>query len=420
MEVKDVFEEWNAYAKKKELLDRDIDLDSIIRDAKLKIIAITGIRRAGKSSLLMLLSQKLLGYGKKVAYINVEDSRIKNRNDVLDEALKWFGEDGFLLLDEITSAGDWEGWLARNHELLKGRLMLIVSSSRKRLVMPSKPLRGRMLPFELYPLSFKEFLRFKRITYEKTTVGKGAIETAFAEYMKYGGYPEVALTDKEIDKVRIIDSYFKDIMGLDVAEMSGEDINIVEAFCRYIVQSQYFSASKCLNVLKSIGYKIGKEKILALESYSKLSYLFFFIPIFSYKIKDRAQYPRKAYSGDNGFPYSTGGRIDKGRLLENIVLLELKRRTQGRTDICYWKNAEGLETDFLIRQGTEVSEAIQVVYDLNDEKTQKREIKALVQCANEIKPHKSSMITMDVSKIKMIDGLKIRFIPAIDWLLGKY
>ncbi|MBI4014374.1 MAG: AAA family ATPase, partial [Candidatus Aenigmarchaeota archaeon] len=158
-----VFEEWSAYAQKKDLKLREMNLNGLERNSTLKIIAITGIRRCGKSSVVMLLFQKLLKEGKKAAYVNLEDSRIKGSRTVLDDILKWFGDSGYLLLDEITGVHDWEGWLARNHELLKGKLHLVVSSSRKRLAVPSKPLRGRMLAYELYPLSFREFLEFKKL-----------------------------------------------------------------------------------------------------------------------------------------------------------------------------------------------------------------------------------------------------------------
>jgi len=415
----EVFEEWTEYAKKKALLQRDVDLDSIVSNANFKIVSITGVRRCGKSSVLMLLFQKLNASGRKVGYVNLEDNRINGNSKVLDEVLKWFGDDGFLLLDEVTSALDWEGWLARTHEFLKGKLRIVVSSSRNSLVLPSKPLRGRILPHELYPLSFNEFLRFKGVDVEKTTMGRGKLERAFAEYVKYGGFPEVALAKEEIDKVRILNSYFKDIIGLDVAEVSKQDVSTVESFGKYVVQSPYFSASKCLNFFKSVGHKIGKEKILQLERYSEASYLFFFTPIFSYNIKDKSQYPRKAYCGDNGFHYSTLGKLDYGRLYENIAFLELKRRNQGQKEICYWKNKEGLETDFIIKQGNNASQAIQVVYDMDDEKTHKREENALVKCAQELKPEKLIILTKDKAETITRDKEKIRLTPLMDWLMEK-
>ena len=215
--------------------------------------------------------------------------------------------------------------------------------------------------------------------------------------------------------MRILNSYFKDIVGLDVAEVSNEDAGVVETFGRYVIQSPYFSASKCLNFLKTIGHKVGKEKILQFEHYSQASYLFFFVQIFAYNIKDKSQYSRKAYCGDTGFAHSTTGKMDLGRLFENLTFLELKRREHN--DVCYWKNTEGREVDFLIKQGTHIEQIIQVVYDLEDEKTMARETDAIVKCAKEFKMKTAIILTKNVSKTQEINGISIRFVPLIDWLL---
>ncbi len=416
MEKTAIFEEWGAYAKKKALLARELDLGQLERGSGSKIMAITGIRRAGKSSVLMLLAQKLAADGKKVAYVNLEDSRLSGEG-TLDEVLKWFGEDGFLLLDEVTSAHGWEGWLARVHELLSGRLRLIVSSSRKGLALPNKPLRGRTIQMEMFPLSFKEFLSFRKVAAEKTTVGRGKLERAFSEYLKYGGFPEVVLASDETDKVRILGSYFKDIVGLDIAEVSHQDPSTVEAFGKYALQSTYFSASKCLNFFKTLGHRIGKEKILQLEKYSEAGYLFFFIPIFSHSIKDRSQYPRKAYCGDTGFYYAIGGRTDFGRLYENAAFLELRRRALGRQEIYYWKNKAGLEADFVVRRGLGVAEAIQTAYGLEGELTEKREIRGMAACADELKPKKLLILTKDRAGVIKSGRHKIILAQLMDWLL---
>jgi len=412
-----IFEEWDVYAQKKELKPRDIEFSSMIKNSNLKIIAITGIRRSGKTSLLILLRQILAKKGKKIAYINLEDSRIKNNKNILDDTLKWFGDSGYLLLDEITSVHDWEGWLARNHEMLKGKLNLIISSSRKNLTVPNKPLRGRMLLQELYPLSFQEFIQFNNISLEKTTVGIGRIEKTLYEYLIYGGFPEVVLVANKTDKLRILGSYFKDIIGLDVAEISNENISVVELFGKYVIDTSYFSASKCLNFFKTLGYKIGKQSLLNLEKNSQESYLFFFVPIFSHTIKDRSQYPRKSYLGDAGFMYAISGKKDMGKLFENLVFLELKRKISQNQEINYWKNKQGIETDFVIREGLKIKEIIQVVYELKEEKTKEREIKGLVVCAKEFGFKKGTIITKDYEAIKTFDGVKIKFIPLWKWLL---
>ncbi len=414
--MKDIFEEWNLYSLKRELKPRDINLDEIVKNSKLKIIAITGIRRAGKSSILMLLQQKLTK-NKKVAYINLEDSRIKDNKDVLDNILKWFGDSGFLLLDEITSVKDWEGWLARNHEMLKGKLSLIVCSSRKSLITPNKPLRGRTLSYEFYPLSFREFLEFKNIKLEKTTAGIGRIEKALENYIIYGGFPEVVLLTNHTDKVNVINSYFKDIIGLNISEISNENINIVETFSKYIIESSYFSASKCLNYFKTLGYKIGKQSILNLEKYSQISYLFFFIQIFSKNIKDRTQYPRKAYLGDSGFMNAISGKRDMGRLYENVVLLKLKRKLKQNQEINYWKNPEGSECDFIIKEGLKIKKIIQVVYKIEDEKVKQRELKGILACLKEFGLKEGLVITKDYEGEEKINNRKIKYVPLRKWLL---
>jgi len=414
------FDEWNAYATKKALKSRDIALDRMESDAGLKIVGLTGIRRSGKSSLLMLLLQKLIHESKKAAYVNLEDSRIKDSKTILDDIIKWFGDDGYLLLDEITGAHDWEGWLARNHELLKDRLKLIVSSSLKKLAVPVKPLRGRMLIQELYPLSFREFLQFRRIKLERTTAGIGRIERALDEYLVYGGFPEVVLANDKTDKIRLLGSYFNDIIALDVSELSGEDTTTVSTFGKYIIEATYFSASKCLKFFKALGHKIGKQTILNLEKYSEDGYLFFFVPIFSYTAKDKLQYPRKAYLGDTGFLHAISGRKDKGRLFENAVFLEMKRRLQPQQEINYWKNKEGAEVDFIVREGLRTTEIINVVYDLSDEKTKRREIKGLVACAKECNLKDSLLITRNIEGTEVIDGVKISYIPLWRWLLNAH
>jgi len=416
MDLFSVFEEWDIYAKQQVLHQRDFDFPSIIRNAQLKIIAITGIRRSGKTSILMLLAQLLLRKGENVCYINLEDNRLKYQENVLDDIIKWFGDQGYLLLDEITSVNDWDGWLARTHELLKGKLHIIVSSSRRTLSSPTKPLRGRILSYELYPLSFQEYLDFNHIPIQQTTANIGKREQTFQSYQRYGGFPEVTLTKNNTDKIRILNAYYKDIIALDVAEISHEDISIVETFARYVLQTPYFSASKCLNFFKSLGFKIGKEKLLHLEQHAQSSYLFFFTPIFSYNIKDRSQYPRKSYAGDTGLFYSIQGTENKGRIYENIVFLELKRRLIGQQDICYWKNKEGKETDFIIKQGTNIKEIIQVTTDIHQKDTMNREINGLLACAKELGVNKGLILTESFEKTKTIDNVTIFFQPCMKWL----
>lgn len=417
MDAKDIFKESTAYALGRPLKSRKIDLDSIIRRSDLKIVAVTGARRSGKSSILMLLAQKLRAEGKKVAYINAEDSRLSG--PFLEDLIKWFGDEGYLLIDEITSAGDWAGWLARNHEMLKGKLRIIVSSSRSGLTQPPKALRGRIASVEVFPLSFEEMLQFQGIKREPTTAGRGKRESAFQSYLRFGGFPEVALMKEDVEKIETLDDYFKAILGLDVAEASGIDVASVTLFGKYVLNSPFFSASKCLDYFKSVGHKIGKEKLLQLEHFAQESYLFFFVPVFGRSVKDAAQYPRKAYPVDTGFFYAVAGDQDEGRLLESEVFLELRRRRrlEPGEEVSYWRDRAGKEVDFLVRNGSDVLEAIQVCYDLSDPKTMTREVDALKKCLDELKVTKGLIITMGPKEISGLDDERITVVDALDWVL---
>jgi hypothetical protein len=415
MDAKDVFEEWTSYSLRRPLNLRDVDLEGMANLSRRRIVAVTGVRRSGKSSLLMLLARYLDGRGEKVGFISCEDSRLDPAR-TLEEALKWFGEDGYLILDEVTSAKDWEGWLFRAHEMLGGRLKVIVSSSRTGLMAPSKPLRGRIASIEVFPLTFKEFLRFKNIESEPTTTGRGKVEKALLEYLRYGGFPEVVRTEPDMAKVSLLNDYFRETLSLDVAEALGSNVPVVQLFGRYVLWSQTFSASKCLNHLKGLGYKIGKERILQLESYSQESYLLFFLPIMAHNIKDRSQYPREAYPVDPGLLCSVRGIEDKGRLLECIVFLQLRRNLRPGEGMFYWKDRTGREVDFIIAAGSDARKAVQACLDVSDPITMRREVEALSRCAMQLGIEEATMVTWDRSEEVEADGIKIHLRPVIDWL----
>jgi predicted AAA+ superfamily ATPase len=415
---REVFEESTSYALSKELRPRNFNLEAIVEMSRSKIVAVTGVRRSGKSSLLMLLTSNIAALGEKVAYINAEDSRLPTET-LLEEALKWFGDEGYLIIDEITSAGDWSGWLARNHDMQKGKLKLIVSSSRTGLVLPPKALRGRIRQIEVFPLSFPEFADFRDVKIQTTTAGRGRLESLLVEYERYGGFPEIALLKNGAENVATLNDYFQQIVALDVAESAREDVAAARLFSRYVLSSPYFSASKCLNYFKTVGYKIGKEKILVLEQFAQESYLFFFVPVAGRSVKDRAQYPRKSYPVDSGLLFSVGGIEDKGRLLECVVFLELRRRLRGNEEIHYWRNASGGEVDFIIMKGAETVSAYQVTYEMKDPKTRTREIRSLGDCLDEIECDNGMMITWGEHEDAVAEDRRVKVVKAIDWLMGR-
>jgi len=145
------------------------------------------------------------------------------------------------------------------------------------------------------------------------------------------------------------------------------------------------------------------------------------IPIFSYKIKDSLQYPRKVYFIDNGFITSISTRHSKdlGRFYENSVAIEiLRRNAQKDTEIYYWSDRKGKEVDFVIKEGLQINKLIQVCYDIGDFDTKKREIEALLKASKDLKCNNLIVITNNYDAVEEIKKQKIQFISLHNWLLS--
>jgi predicted AAA+ superfamily ATPase len=191
---------------------------------------------------------------------------------------------------------------------------------------------------------------------------------------------------------------------------------------RLLLDSKEYSINKTYNNLKSIGQEIGKLTVQKYISYIENSYFAFSLPIFSYKIKDQIQYPKKVYFIDNVFinAISTKFMNNFGRLYENSVAIELKRRKE---DSYYWKNAKKEEVDFVLKGDTKVKQLIQVCYDISDADTKKREVKALLKASKDLKCNNLLVINRDYSGEEESEWFgikaKIKFIPLWKWLLEK-
>jgi predicted AAA+ superfamily ATPase len=144
------------------------------------------------------------------------------------------------------------------------------------------------------------------------------------------------------------------------------------------------------------------------------SYLFHFPHIFLFGVKDRSQYPRKCFCGDNGFFGLSTSEVGAGRLWENAVFLRC--RAKNTSEISYWKDRSGREVDLVVRDGTSVSQAIQVCSSMADDRTRRREIDALVRCAKELKSQRC-LIICDEEWTAEHEGVVIESIPLLDWVM---
>ena len=295
------------------------------------------------------------------------------------------------------------------------------STSKLSLKEIPKALRGRTLNKKVFPLSFKEFLKFKNIELEKdfyySEKKLNKIKNQLREYLEYGGFPEVVLEDEEQNKKRLIQEYFRTIVALDLGEKYNiKNLELLSDLLKLMLNSTMFSHNKMYNILKSMGKKVGKESMVNYVKKSQEIFFSYLLPIFSYKIKDQMQYPKKLYFNDNGFINYVGLKFseDLGRLLENVVAIELKRRGK---EIYYWSDRKKREVDFVIKEGTEIKQLIQVCYNLNEE-TKDREIKSILKASKDLSCKDLTIITWDQEKRKKIEGKTIQMVPIWKWILS--
>jgi predicted AAA+ superfamily ATPase len=295
-----------------------------------KIIAVTGFRRVGKTYLLLQLISKTLKDQNKEqeVYINFDDERIPEKTEFLTELLPTIKqtfkkETQHIFLDEIQNMPNWSKWLRRIYDTENFGIFVTGSSSKVSSREIPTELRGRCLEIKVFPLSFREFLRFKNMKIDPSVLQyseneKTKVTRALDEYLRFGGMPEVVLSDEE-RKSEILQQYYGTVVRRDIVErFNVKNEEGLKAMMRLLLNSTQYSISRLYDTLKSLNYEIGKTTLLHYIQYVESSYFTHSLPIFSYKIKDHLQYPRKIYFIDNGFISSLSTRHSKDIFLEDF------------------------------------------------------------------------------------------------------
>src|SRR3989338_6059902 len=429
--IKTILTEWKGKSIPI-IIPRELNLRDYLNMKVNKIIVLNGFRRVGKTYILYGLANELLKSNSReeVVHINFEDERIPLKTEFLSNLLPTADEIfnkkiKYLLLDEVHNVPNWSKWLRRTYDNKNLRIFVSGSSSKMSEEEIPTELRGRFLEVKAFPLSFKEFLNFKKLNFDLRTLDysdeeKPLILKALTEYLIYGGLPEVVLED-ENKKFELAQSYYSTVIKRDIVERYNiKNEEALKVLLKLLLDSKEYSISKTYNNLKSLGLEVGKSTIQKYISYIENSYFAFSLPIFSYKIKDQIQYPKKIYFIDNVFINSISTKFmnNYGRLYENLVAIELKRKKE---ESYYWKNTEKEEVDFVIKKDTKINQLIQVCYDLTDPDTKKREVKALLKASKDLKCNNLLIINQNYSGEESTEWFgirrKIKFIPLWKWLL---
>lgn len=379
------------------------------------IMIISGMRRSGKSTIQRSLQLTL---AKSDYYLNFDDERlirfqVEDFQMLLEVFTELFDEQSIFYFDEIQNIEGWERFVRRLYE--QGKKIYITGSNAKLLSKElGTHLTGRYIQFEAFPLSFQEIAshRCPDMLSKKvlSTSEIGIMQHHFSNYLKNGGIPEYV----KFEKPEYLRDLFEGILYRDIiARYKVND----ERSLREVV---YYLAS---NIGKEFSYT-KLSKIVGLSSahtianycnYLEQCYLCFFVSRYSHSLQKQIQYNKKCYMIDPALIRTTGFRTseDRGRLLENIVFLHLRMKHK---EIYFHKDKK--ECDFIIREGSQIIQAIQVTTTLSDEKVKSREMNGLMEAMNLYNLSEGIILTENESDKIEVNGCLISVLPIWKWLLS--
>lgn len=393
----------------------------ILRDDPLKIelldnlphrtLVVTGFRRVGKTYLLFQAINELLKkYSRHdILYINFEDERIPAETKILTDLIpaikKNYGQKPkYLFLDELHQIPLWSKWLRRILDQEKIKIIVSGSSSRISSVEVPTELRGRAWGQTVYPLSFKEFLSFKKTE---------NIDYSLTEYVKFGGLPDVVLAPNDMQRKYLLDEYLDVVTRRDIVERFNlGDYETIKIVLKLLFNSTSITISKMTNSLNSLQIPIAKTTIARYLSYIESSYLLRQLYLYAPSVRAKLQYPRKTYFLDNGFLTAMSVKFgpNYGRLWENLVYWQLYKKHGD--NLHYYRDERG-EVDFCVLENGKAVSLFQVCYDLNDLETKERELHTLRRVGRRLGILDLNLISGQIGEkakekgIKVIDPLDI-------------
>ena len=411
-----------------ERIEREIDLPV---QPEL-IITVPGVCRAGKSSLLMLTVNKLLASGVKreqILWVNFDDERLDRMpTEELDEVLQAYREmypdielkDVYMFFDEIQNIDGWDLFVLRVFKSYCRNVYVTGSNAKLLSSEISTALRGWTLDYEMLPLSFREFCRFKGIdAHSYLESDKAKRYAAMEEYIHGGGFPKVVLSTDKSMKLRLLQGYFNTMLFRDLAERHAiKNIEALRYFLKRVMQNltKTTSINAIANDMRSNGVSVSKDDLYNWADWAVEAYLFVRYPKYSRSLVKENQSLRKYYVIDTGMRQAVlmPQSEDKGKLLENIVALELFRRRGADRKMFYWQ--DGRECDFVVQREEHVEELIQVTWDIEDEDTRKREIDGIKEAAKGTNCNKLTIVTREQKETIEEDGFRIEVVGIEEWL----
>lgn len=378
-------------------------------------IVISGLRRVGKSTLLAQLAKKFYK-NNEYFYVNFEDDRfldftVSDFANLHELLIELFGDQKTFLFDEIQNIAGWEVFVNR---MMRGGYKFYITGSNASLLSKElgTKLTGRYLPVELFPFSWREYLTFKNISLPNlsraTSVDKAKLKKNLREYQKNGGIPQAL----QYPKLPIHKILYEDILNRDIAaRYTIADTKPFRELTFYLLSN--IATLVSFNKLKEL-LKLGSvNTVSSYINYLEASWLIFVINRYAYSVKEQQIANKKIYCVDTGLVKSVAFSFseDKGKFLENIVFLALRKLYD--TYLYYYRTKTNNEIDFYLPKQKKF---IQVCQSLINPQTYERETQSLSEGLNEIPSTSGIIITEDEKGTVYLDGKKIHIVPLYEWL----
>ena len=380
------------------------------------IKVITGVRRSGKSTLMQMFKEYLLNNSIKkenIIHMNFESGvydEIRNYKDLYKYVKNNIKKEKvYLLLDEIQNIDSWEK--AINSFKIDFNIDIYITGSNAYLLSSelSTLLSGRYIEIKMYPLSFKEFLKFNN--YDNND-----LDAKFNEYLKYGGLPAITLIKNNDELVlSYLNDIYNTIVKKDIIDRNSiKDIALLENIIKYLVNNigSPISSTKISDYLNS-NKIVEKSNHQTIDNYLNMlekSFIMYKADRTDIRSKSLLKTLGKYYISDIGIRNIILGfrNIDEGHILENIVYLELLRRGY-RVNI---GKSNEYEVDFVAENPNEIK-YFQVTQSLLNDDVKSRELRSLESIDDN---YEKIILTMDKSINNDYNGIKV--VNLIDWLIS--
>lgn len=387
-----------------------------------KIVSLLGARRTGKTHILYNTVKQLREKIEvdRLVYINFEDDRIfpvelQDMDALVQGYYEMFPENRdkkvWFFFDEIQEVPNWEKFVRRLSDTENCRIYLTGSSSRMLSRELASSLRGRTLPYEVFPLDFEEFLQFNEIELNKrSSHGQATALYWFDQWLAQGGFPELVFLDQSLHS-RVINEYLDLMLYRDLTQrFAVKQPTVMKYLLKFFLQNlaNPLSINKVTNDLRSQGYTVAKKTVHEYTSHFEEAFVLFRVNIWKKSVRAQAINPSKLYTIDPAFKYAMSMGADRGRVFENAVFLHLRK--QGISPHYF---LEKQEVDFYWENG----KAINACYDMSDPKTRKRELTGMMEALVSLSLDEGYILTRDQSETIIQEGKTIHVLPAWQYFL---